>query len=100
MSILKKIYKPSMNVGQVYARPYGSTMAPVPIGNVLELSIEQEEDVQDQPDMTQAGGGIHAEVRRVKAIKTKMKLADLNVVNMTRAVFGIAQAIEGGTATD
>ncbi len=100
MSILKKIYKPSMNVGQVYARPYGSTMAPVPIGNVLELSIEQEEDVQDQPDMTQPGGGIHAEVRRVKAIKTKMKLADLNVVNMTRAVFGIAQAIEGGTATD
>lgn len=100
MSIMKQVYKPSMNVGQVYARPYGSTIAPMPIGNVLELSVEHEEDVQDQPDMTQLGGGVHAEVRRVKSIKTKAKLADLNLTNLCRAILGTAEGFEGGTVTD
>lgn len=100
MSIATQIYKPSMNVGQVYARPYGSSIAPIPIGNVLELSLGHEEDVQTQEDMTQLGGGVHAEVRRVKGIKLKMKLADLNMVNYTRAVLGTAQTVEGDTVTD
>lgn len=34
-NILTKTYRPSLTVGQVYARPYGSTAAPTPIGNVL-----------------------------------------------------------------
>ena len=100
MSVLIKVYKPSMNVGQIYARPYGSTVAHMPIGNVLELSLEHEEDVQTQEDMTQLGGGVHAEVRRVTAIKTTMKIADFNVVNFSRAVLGTAQAVAGGTVTD
>ncbi|MEG0920668.1 MAG: hypothetical protein RSD57_14530 [Comamonas sp.] len=100
MTVLTKVYKPSMNVGQVYARPYGSAIAPIPIGNVLELSLEHEEDVQTQEDLTQQGGGVHAEVRRVKAIKTKMKIADINVVNLARAVMGTAEAVSGGTVTD
>lgn len=98
--IIKQIYKPSMNVGQVYARPYGAATLPVPIGNVLELGLEHSEDVQTQEDMTRLGGGTHAEVRRVKEVKVKMKLADLNVVNLARGVLGTAMAIEGGTATD
>ncbi|KAF5275149.1 hypothetical protein FQA39_LY18667 [Lamprigera yunnana] len=89
-----------MNVGQIYARPYGSAIAPIPIGNVLELSLEHEEDVQTQEDMTQLGGGVHAEVRRVTAIKTTMKVADINVVNLSRAILGTAQAIAGGTVTE
>ena len=63
--ILKQIYKPSMTVGQVYAKVYGSAALPLPIGNVLELGVEHSEDVQTQEDMTALGGGIHAEVRRV-----------------------------------
>lgn len=98
--VLTKVYKPSMNVGQIYARPYGSSISPMPIGNVLELSLEHEEDVQTQEDMTQLGGGVHAEVRRIKGIKTKMKIADLNVVNLARAVLGTAQAVDGDTVTD
>ena len=97
---MTKVYKPSMNAGKVYARPYGSAIAPIPVGNVLELSLEHEEDVQTQENMDQMGGGIHAEVRRVKAIKVAMKLADINVVNLTRASMGTAQAVSGGTVTD
>lgn len=97
MTVLTQIYKPSMSVGQVYARPYGSAAMPIPIGNVLELKLDHSEDVQKQDDMTQMGGGVHAEVRRVKEIKVSMKLADLNVVNLTRAVLGTAALVGAGT---
>ena len=87
-NILTKTYRPSLTVGQVYARPYGSTAAPTPIGNVSELDLEHDEDVQKQGDMTRMGGGTHAEVRRVKEVKVTMKLADLNVTNMARGLLG------------
>ena len=99
IAILSKTYRPSMNVGQVYARPYGSNVSHMPIGNVLELSLEHSEDVQTQEDMTQLGGGIHAEVRRVKEVKVKMKLADLNLTNLARASLGTVAGVESGTAT-
>jgi len=89
-----------MTVGQVYARPYGSTIAPMPIGNVLALSLEHTEDVQTQEDMTKLGGGTHAEVRRVKEVKVKLQLADLNVVNLGRATLGTVQAVASGTVAD
>ncbi|EPD44422.1 hypothetical protein HMPREF9701_00002 [Delftia acidovorans CCUG 274B] len=97
VEVTKQIYKPSMTVGQVYARVYGSAGLPLPIGNVLELALEHSEDVQTQEDMTRLGGGTHAEVRRVKEVKLKAKLADLNVVNMARSVFGTVEAIGAGT---
>lgn len=100
VELVKKIYRPSMSVGEVYARPYGATTLPVPIGNVLELGLEHTEDVQQQEDMSRLGGGVHAEVRRVKEIKTKMKLADLNVVNLARAVLGTVQAVAAGNVAD
>lgn len=100
MTVVTQIYKPSMNAGQVYARPYGSSSIPMPIGNVLELSLEHNEDVQTQEDMSKLGGGVHAEVRRVKEVKVKMKLADLNVVNLARGELGTIEAIEAGTVTD
>lgn len=100
MSLITQTYKPSMNVGQVYARPYGSTSAPLPIGNVLELSLEHNEDVQTQEDMTKLGGGTHAEVRRVKDVKLKMKLADLNVTNLARGELGTVEGVEAGTIAD
>ena len=57
MSVITETYKPSMTVGQVYARPYGSAAAPMPIGNVLELALEHKEQVIKQPDMSRLGGG-------------------------------------------
>ena len=95
--LIKQIYKPSMTVGQVYAKPYGSAVSPSPIGNVLELALEHNEDVQKQDDMTQLGGGTYAEVRRVTEVKVKMKISDLNVINLARASLGTVAAIEAGT---
>lgn len=100
IEVIKQIYKPSMTVGQLYARVYGSTSLHMPIGNVLELGLEHSEDVQTQEDMTTLGGGTHAEVRRVKEVKMKAKIADLNVVNMARSVLGTVEAIGAGTVTD
>ena len=98
--VSKQIYKPSMTVGQVYARPYGSTVQRMPIGNVLELKFEHDEDVQTLEDMTQLGGGTYAEVRRVKQVKVDMKLADLNVVNLTRALQGTAMDVPAAAVVD
>ena len=100
LEVTKQIYKPSMTVGQVYTRVYGSQALPMPIGNVLELGLEHSEDVQTQEDMTTMGGGTHAEVRRVKEVKLKAKLADLNVVNLARAVLGTVESIGAGTKAD
>ena len=100
MSVITETYKPSMTVGQVYARPYGSLAAPMPIGNVLELALEHKEQVIKQPDMSRLGGGTHAEVRRIEEVTVKMKLADINVVNLARATMGTLQAVAMGTVAD
>ena len=100
MSVITETYKPSMTVGQVYARPYGSAAAPMPIGNVLELALEHKEQVIKQPDMSRLGGGTHAEVRRIEDVTVKMKLADINVVNLARATMGTLQAVAMGTVAD
>lgn len=100
MSLIQKIYRPSMTVGQVYARPYGSNALPLPVGNVLELKLEHDEDVVTQENMTALGGGTHAEVRRIKAVKLAMKMADLNVVNLARATQATVAEVEAGSIVD
>jgi len=99
-ALIKKTYRPSLQVGQVYARPYGSTAALTEIGNVLELQIEHSENVQKQDDMTKLGGGIHAEVRRVTEVNLSAKLADLNIINLARATLGTVAGIEAGEVAD
>lgn len=96
-AVIKRTFAPAAQVGHVYARERGATTAPMPIGNVLELELSHKEEVQTQPDMTQLGGGVHAELRRVTEVEIKMKLADLNVTNMARATLGTVTGVEGGT---
>ncbi len=98
--IIKRTYAPSALVGKIYAAPYGSAAPMVPIGNVLEAGTEQSEDVEKQDDMTQLGGGTHAEIRRVTGVKFSAKLADLNVVNLARAILGTVSPQDAGTVTD
>ena len=100
LEVLTKVYKPMMTVGPVYARPYGSAALPMPVGNVMELTLNHTEDVQRQTDMTQLGGGTHAEVRRVTEVQVAMRMADVNVVNLARAALGTVAGIEAGTVTD
>lgn len=98
--IIKRVFEPTALVGQVYARVYGSTDAPLPIGNVLSLEIEQKEEVETQSDMTALGGGLHSDMRRVKEANIKMKLADINPTNFARASQGTISGVEGGTVTN
>lgn len=98
-SITKKTYRPVARVGQFYAAVYGTT-ALLPMGNVLQASIEQTESVEKQDDMTALGGGTHAELRRVTGVMFKATLADLNVVNLTRALRGTVSEQDQGTVTD
>ena len=95
-AVIKRTFAPAALVGHVYARERGATTAPMPIGNVLELELSHKEEVQTQPDMTQLGGGVHAELRRVTDVEIKMKLADLNVTNLARASLGTVTGVEGG----
>lgn len=98
--LIKKTYRPSMQVGQVYARPYGSAQALAEIGNVLELTLEHSEDVKTQMDMTKMGGGVHAEVRRVQEVNLSMKLADLNITNLMRATYGSTKGVDSGSVSE
>lgn len=98
--IVTRTYAPSGLVGKIYAMPYGSDAALMPVGNVLEASTEQSENVEKQDDMTALGGGTHAEMRRVTGVKFKAKLADLNIVNMARALLGTISPEDAGTVTN
>lgn len=100
MSLITTVYKPSMTAGQLYARPYGSAVARTPVGNVLELVLSHEEDVQRQQDMTKPGGGTYAKVSRISQCNLAMKLADWNPVNFARAVFGTVGTVAAGALVD
>ncbi len=98
--IIKRTYAPTGLIGKIYAAPYGSGAALVPIGNVLEAETEQSEDVEKQDDMSALGGGTHAEIRRVTGVKFMAKLVDLNVVNLARALLGTVSPQDAGTVAD
>lgn len=98
--LIKKTYRPSMQVGQVYARRYGTTDPLAEVGNVLELAIEHGEDVVRQDDMSRMGGGVHAEVRRVNEVNVSMKLADVNIVNLARATLGSISGVDAGNVAN
>jgi hypothetical protein len=99
-TITRKIYKPSLNVGQVYARAFGSTGLMLPVGNVLSLAVNHTEDVMQQPDMTRLGGGTYTEVRRVKEAQIEIEFADWNVVNLARASLSTVSEVEAGAVAD
>ncbi|MDP2548086.1 hypothetical protein [Oceanobacter sp. 4_MG-2023] len=96
-----EVYKPYLGSGQVYLKQFGVTGAPsYPIGNVSELKLTIDEDVQEQKDYTQPGGGTHAEVRRINSVTTAMTLHDLNADNLALATKGTTTAVNSGTVTD
>lgn len=94
--VIKRIFAPAALVGQIYAREYGSTTAPLPIGNVLAAELSHKEDVKKQPNMTTLGGGTHSEIRRVTEVELAMTLADINPINLARATQGTVSGVEQG----
>lgn len=98
--IIKRTYAPSALVGKIYATPYGSAAPLQPIGNVLEAATEYTESVEKQDDMTEIGGGSHGEYRRVTGVKFSAKIADLNIVNLARAILGTVTPMDAGTVAN
>jgi hypothetical protein len=97
--IIKRTYAPSAMVGKIYAAPYGGSAPLMPIGNVLTAQTEQTEHVQKQDDMTVLGGGTHAEIRRITGVSFSASIADLNIVNLARAVLGTIDPQDAGTVS-
>lgn len=98
--VIKRIFAPAALVGQIYAREYGSTTAPLPIGNVLAAELSHKEDVKKQPNMTTLGGGTHSEIRRVTEVELAMTLADINPINLARATQGTVSGVEQGQTSN
>ena len=96
----KRVFRPVMLVGELYAKRYGSTDALRPIGNVLELAVEHKEDVITVPNMRRLGGGVYADVRRVTEASLKFKTTDLNLSNMARSLLGIGGSVDSGSVTN
>lgn len=99
MSLITRTFKPSMTVGQFYARRRGVPGPMLEVGNVLALSISHEEDVKRQPDRRRGGGGNYAEVRRVSSVTMAVEYADWNPVNFARAIFGTSSLVAAGSVT-
>lgn len=95
--LTSRIFRPVLNAGQVYARAYGSATPMQSIGGVAELVLNVEEDTKKQQDLSRAGGGTRAQVKRIKSVNMKAKLQDLNAVNLARAVFGLHSEIAAAT---
>lgn len=100
MSLITRTFKPSMTVGQVYAKRRGVAGPLLEVGNVLALSIAHEEDVKRQPDRRRGGGGNYAENRRVSSVVMTIEYADWNPVNFARSVFGTSSLVAAGTVTE
>lgn len=96
-----EIYKPYLGSGQVYLRDVSTASGPLyPIGNVSALTLTIDEEVIEQKDYTQPGGGTHAEVRRINSVTAAMTLHDLNADNLALATKGTTTAVAGSTASD
>lgn len=98
-ALISKTFRPVMQVGQVYARKYGTNDPMIPVGNVLELTLSHSEEVKSQKDMTTLGGGLHAEVRRVDGVEVTMSMADINVSNLARATRSTVRGQDAGNST-
>lgn len=98
--IIKRVFAPAALVGEIYVREYGSSSAPLPIGNVLAAELSHKEDVKKQPNMTTLGGGTHSEIRRVTEVELALTLADINPVNLARATQGTLSGVEQGQTSN
>lgn len=96
---MERIFRPMLNSGQVYARLFGSAGALAEIGGVSMLKLAINEDIKKQGDFAHTGGGTRAQVNRIKDVTLEMKLQDLNLVNLARAVFGTSSQVVAGTVT-
>ncbi len=89
-----------LGAGKVHIRVRGSAAPLLHIGNVSKLNFGVSEDVKEQRDYTQPGGGTVAEARRITAVEAGMTLLDLDKSNLARAFFGNGVSNTSAVVTD
>jgi hypothetical protein len=86
--------------GKIYLREVGSAAGLVEVGNASALSLAISEEIKEQKDFTQTGGGTMNEVRRISSVEVSMTVHNLSPQNLSRALYGSVDASEAGTVTD
>jgi hypothetical protein len=96
---MAEIVKSYIGVGRVLVRPYGSTGKRRHIGNVSELTVTHQVDVQRQGDYTRSGGGTAIRFERVTQIDVAMRALTFSAENWALATAGSTASVAAGTAT-
>lgn len=86
--------------GRIYAEEVGAGRGLIELGNCSGLSFSITEDVVEQKDFTQPGGGTYNEVRRISAVEMQITQAELRPENLARAVYGASSEVSGGAVTN
>lgn len=90
-----------IGVGKVYMRDRNqSGTGLVEIGNVSALEFGIDEEVKELVDYRTPGGGTLNEVRRIKGVKVSMTLAQIDPVNLARALYGTTSSVAQGSVTN
>ena len=97
---MAEIVKSYIGVGKVHARAFGTTGKWRHVGNVSELAIKHNLDVQKQRDFTRAGGGTLIKVERIESIDCSMTWLTFTPENWALATAGTATTVAAGTVTD
>ncbi|NCC25637.1 MAG: ferrichrome ABC transporter ATP-binding protein [Deltaproteobacteria bacterium] len=87
-----------IGVGKIYLRDRSNVAAGlIEIGNCSSLSFKVDEEIKEQQDFRNVGGGVLNEVRRIKGVAIDMSLEELTPANLARALYGSASAVSAGT---
>lgn len=90
-----------IGVGRVYLRDRNqSNSGLVEIGNCSNLVFSVDEEVKELQDYRTPGGGTLNEVRRIKGVTAQVTLAQIDPVNLARALYGTAASVAAGTVTN
>lgn len=96
----QKVFKPTLNAGQIYARKLGSSEPMQSIGGIEELVLSIEENNIEQANFQTPGGGNRAKVNRISTVTASIKMQDINALNLSRAVFGSFSEVALGAVTN
>jgi hypothetical protein len=88
-----------IGIGPVYMRRHGVDAVPVPVGNVSTLTYSADEESKSNPDNQSPGGGNINTVKRVSAVKGKIRFSSLSPENLARGWRGDVTGVAAGSAS-
>lgn len=86
--------------GKIYLRERSTPGGLMEVGNCSALNFTVTEEVKEQKDYTQPGGGTYNEVRRITSIEMTKALAELKPSAIARATYGSVSDVEAGAITN